>query len=320
MNSSDAQKIAAWKKTLECSVAITAVLGTDDKSARLGDFCDQLAELAPAVTIDRAEDTEGDPGLRVAPNIFYQAVPEDRELDVFLDLLGDTLKPAGGAIRPLDTARLARLDSPVHLAVYISPQCPFCPLVVSALLICARTSGRVRVNLIDGTLFSEQAQTRDIKAVPTVILNNGFRWTGQVDVNEIMDVAVSGADADFGVETLRTIVAGGNADIVAGMMLDRGRVYPAFIDLLADGQWSVRLGAMVVFEYIVENDDALAGKIVDALWERFDKVDNSVKGDILHLFGESGRTDTRQKIRSVLEEDYAPEVKETARETLERQT
>ncbi|MDY6825180.1 MAG: thioredoxin family protein [Thermodesulfobacteriota bacterium] len=321
MNPSDERKIEEWGRRLADTVSIEVVLDGDAQNGRstpgkmIAGFCERLNQLAPEVTVNQKEGTE--PGIRIAPNIVYQAVPENQEMDIFLDALDGTLKPAGGVIEPPDMDRLSRLASSVRLDVYISSHCPFCPHVVTALLLTAQASERVNVKVVDGTLFPEKAQSLDIKAVPTVILDNGFRWTGQVDMNEIMAVAVSGADADFGAETLKSIVEAGNAETVAKMMLDKGEIYSAYIDLLTDEKWSVRLGAMVVFEYIAESDDAMAGQVVEALWERFDRVDNSVKGDILHLYGESGRPDARKKVETVLAGDYAEEVKESAREALE---
>ncbi|MDY6903268.1 MAG: thioredoxin family protein [Thermodesulfobacteriota bacterium] len=317
MNPSDEQKVAEWGSAIENVITIEALLGTDEASKRLAGFCHQLSRLAPKLQVMHEKKKDAEPGLSIAPNIIYRAVPENRELDLFLKSLDNTLSAAGSVIKPPDPAKVALIDSPVQLDVFISSHCPFCPHVVSALLLLAKTAPPVHVNIIDGTLFRTAAEANNIKAVPTVILNNDFRWSGQVDMNEILDVAVSGADADFGVDTLKAIVEAGNAETVAKMMLDKDVLYSAFIDLLVDEKWSVRLGAMVVFEYLNESSVALAGQVVEALWERFDNVDDSVRGDILHLYGESGRQDALEKVRTVLKGDYAEEIQEAAREALE---
>lgn len=314
MNASDERTIEEWGRRLEHTVTIEAILGEDEQSRSMAGFCDQITRLAPKVTVKRQNDDT--PGLRVAPNILYQAVPETRELDLFLKILDGGELSAGGMIKPPDPEKIERLAAPVRIEVFVSSHCPFCPHVVAALLSLAKAAPLVALNVIDGTLFTEKAASSNIKSVPTVILNNDFRWTGQVNMNEIVDVAVSGEDADFGVDTLRAIVEGGNAETVAKMMLEKGVLYAAFIDLLTDEKWSVRLGAMVAFEYIAEGDEGLTGQAIDALWNRFEKVDNSVKGDILHLYGESRRQDAREKLKTVLDGDYAQEVKEAAREAL----
>jgi len=318
MNQSDENKIKQWGREFKHNQRIKVVLGRQEESAYLEEFCDRLKALAPALSIVRTENSDGQPGIHLSENIVYRAVPENAELDLFLGAVAGVFYEGTGMIKPPDEALVQSLEESVNFDVYISSHCPFCPHVVSAMLLVAAASSLVNVNIIDGTIFTKQAQDNEIKAVPTVILDGRFRWTGQVNMNEIMDVAVSGSSTDFGVETLKSIVEGGNAQTVAQMMMDRGELYPAFIELLTDEKWSVRLGAMVVFEYLAESDDLLAGLLIEALWERFDLVDDNVKGDILHLFGESNRKDARNKVESViLNTSYSAAVLEAAKEALE---
>ncbi len=319
MEATDSQILSKWAEVTPRPAEVKAVLSADEEGHHLLRFCENLQSLAPQIKIDYhhlADDAES--FLRVTPNIVYQAVPSGKELELFLAVLSGALFSEETGTKVPVTIDLSRLPVAPLLEVYISSHCPFCPRVVEPLLLLAGQCRDIQLHVIDGTLFAAKSQLNNISAAPTVILNQQFRWTGQVAPEEILEVAVNSEEADFGVDTLRTIVENGNAAMVAEMIIDRGTVYPALFKLLCHEKWSVRLGAMVVFEYLNENSGDLTRQVVETLWNDFDKQEDPVKGDILYMFGESGRPEAVEKIRTVIETGgYAPEVMTAAREALE---
>ena len=82
-------------------------------------------------------------------------------------------------------------------------------------------------------------------------------------------------------------------------------------------KWPVRLGAMVVMEEIIEKNPNLAAQTITPLWQRFDEVDNRVKGDLIYILGQMAPTKTMPLLESVLNGEYAAEVKEAAKEAME---
>ena len=110
----------------------------------------------------------------------------------------------------------------------------------------------------------------------------------------------------------------GNASGVAQMMIDSGKIFPAFLETLIHAKWPVRLGAMVAFEAIVEKNKSLAARVIPPLWEHFKSTDDQVQGDIVYLLGESGDASVIPKLKSVLNGPHDPEVKEASLEALEK--
>jgi hypothetical protein len=53
------------------------------------------------------------------------------------------------------------------------------------------------------------------------------------------------------------------------------------------------------------------------LWPRFDRLDDGIKGDVLHLFGQSGGKSAIKKLKTILNAPYPKEVLEAAKESLE---
>jgi len=124
--------------------------------------------------------------------------------------------------------------------------------------------------------------------------------------------------ASLGADALRSMIEEGNAEQVAGMMIERGQLFDAFIDLLAHPRWSVRLGAMVAFESLVEEDAELARTIVEPLTALFGDVDDMVRGDLLHVLGESGSQGALPFLKSVVDGLHDEEVQAAAREAIEK--
>jgi HEAT repeat protein len=101
-------------------------------------------------------------------------------------------------------------------------------------------------------------------------------------------------------------------------MLDSGHIFPAFIDLLADDNFSVRLAAMVTLEEMVDANIVIAQAVIDPLWKRYHQTNDSVKGDIVYIFGEVKSPTTLPYLQSVVESESNPEIIEAAKEAFEK--
>jgi HEAT repeat protein len=95
-------------------------------------------------------------------------------------------------------------------------------------------------------------------------------------------------------------------------------IFDSFIELLIHPRWSVRLGAMVSFESLVEIDSQLAEGVVKPLVAIFADVDDMVKGDLLHVIGESKNQAALPFLATVAAGDYDEEVRSAADEAMEK--
>ena len=318
MTSEDEAIITEWYRKIDGEIRIGFIRADDDRSRQIQAFCEDFRRLAPGVRIEREEnDGEQVPEISVGENISYQAVPLGRELVPFLDVLG------GGATLTRKLASpvrddLSQLKVPAMLKVYIAPQCPFCPQVVTLLLTLAASESLIYITVIDGTLFSERAENDHVRSVPTVILDDQFRWTGAIQLEELVHMMLTRDPSQLGTDSLRKIVEQGDAAGLAQMMMESGKIYPAFLDLLTHAKWQIRLGAMVTFEFLAEERKEMASQVIAPLWDRFFQVDDKVKGDILYILGESKDLSVIPKLNSVRKGPYSDEVLEAAVEALEK--
>ena len=214
--------------------------------------------------------------------------------------------------------QLTQLNTPALVNVYVTSHCPFCPLTVSLLLGLAACSQHVRVTVIDGERFPDAAEKDRVSAAPTVILDDQFRWTGSVNAGELVTMMLDRDPANLGAEALRSMIEDGNADGLARMMIMRKTIFSAFIDLLAHPRWSVRLGAMVTFETLVQESPDLADAIVEPLMAVYADADSMVRGDLLHVMGESGNSSALPFLASVAAGADDHEVRSAAEEAIEK--
>ncbi|OQX62959.1 MAG: hypothetical protein B5M56_04530 [Desulfococcus sp. 4484_241] len=317
MDMPDINIITEWAAGLTGTVEVGLDFSGTHEGKQLDEFCRCLEDAAPLVTVVRDQAANNrEPCIRAGSNITYQAVPSGKELELFLGVLSGGPSPGKGG-RLAEGGFAERIKSPVALDVYISAACPFCPTVVAEFLEVAGSLPFICLNVVDGLLFRDKSEQAQVKSVPTVVLDGRFRWTGKVDPSEVLDVAASGKDAELGFETLKSIIGSGNAEEAARMMIERGEIYPAFFDILTDSLWPVRLGAMVVFEYIAASrDDRLIRRVVDGLWERFGSLPDEVKADMIQMLGESGHTLAMERIRSLFAGSCTGIVRDAVKEVL----
>lgn len=312
------ERIRQWGRELNGEVTLRYATPGHALDERFKAFADQLAELAAHVRPKKESDAPVNlPTLFIGRHVAYQALPLDRELEPFLALLGDDGAFADQIAADL-RQQLSRLQVPALVKVYITPHCPFCPRTVSLLLGLAVSNAYIRVTIIDGELFPHAAEKDRISSAPTVILDDQFRWTGSVDVDELVTLMLNRDPASLGADALRGMVEEGDAEGVARMMARRHLIFPGFIELLKHPRWSVRLGAMVAFETLVEQDPELAGQVADPLMEVFADVDDMVKGDLLHVLGESGSRKPLPLLAAVAGGDYDEDVRSAAEEAIEK--
>ena len=264
----------------------------------------------------KGDDPEQPPAIALGNGLVYHAVPHGPELAPFLDVLSRIGK--GDPVAPKSVAeQLENLKTPCFLKLFIASACPHCPKTVQDLAPLTLQNDLVKLTIIDGLLFPEMAEPLDIKSAPTLLFDDRMRWTGQTPLTEILDVVLTQDPTRLSASSIEGLLGDGKAGLVADMMMEQGTIFPSFYDLLTSEKFSVRLGAMVAMEEIIEQDKGLAGQCVGPLWERFPDLDEPVQGDVVYILGEAGNRDAIPHLESVLAGSYGTEIKDAAREALE---
>lgn len=285
---------------------------------QLSRFCEELKRLAPHITIKMDSDIAFEGPVMVVgrhKNIAYYAIPTNKMLRLFLDALdtaGETQYERNADI----DEQLKRIDLPAALKLYVADQCPHCPQVIRQIQVLAAKSPLVRLKIMNAGLFPERAQTDQIRSVPTLILDDQFRWIGQVNTQELLKLCSNRDPSKLSADSLRQLVESGDAARVATMMAESDQIFPALVDLLIHPRWSVRLGAMVAAEYLADEAPELGLALCRMLWDLFAELSPQVQGDVTHLFGLVDTDVTRENLKAIASSTFDEEVKASAAEVL----
>lgn len=290
------KKVSGWNASVNNDIAITLHQTDHPETHQFETFADTFSTIAPHAHILPDKSENDLPGFQLTPNIYYSALPFQKELDPFLEalsLMGSKKIP----ISPDVQSRLEKIDIPISLKLYIALACPHCPKMVRTVLPLAMACEHLHLHIIDGTLFQETARKEHVMSAPCLILDDDFRWTGEVTGEEIIEMITNRDPSSLSATALKNILEQGDASWITQQMIEKQEIFNGFVQLLLHETWSVRLGAMVIVEAMAEEDPDLAFQLCPKLMDLFDNQAIPVQGDIFYVLGEAGSSETKAWIR-----------------------
>jgi len=79
---------------------------------------------------------------------------------------------------------IAGVKEPVHIQVFVTPTCPYCPFAVRAAHKFAVASPSIRADMVMAPDFPELSERYEVMAVPTVVINDTVRFEGAIPEEE----------------------------------------------------------------------------------------------------------------------------------------
>ncbi|HET91608.1 MAG TPA: glutaredoxin [Chloroflexi bacterium] len=139
----------------------------------------------PAIAVIGAQDD----GVR-----FY-GIPSGYEFTSFLHAI-KTVSSGRAELSTEGVQALAELSEPVHIQVFVTPTCPYCPPAVMLAHQMAISSPMVRADMIEATEFPHLAIKYEVMGVPRTVINETTHVEGAAPepmVLEKLQEAVQGA-------------------------------------------------------------------------------------------------------------------------------
>ena len=97
---------------------------------------------------------------------------------------------------PESRTKLASLTKPVHVQVFVTPTCPYCPKVASLAHQAAVESGHVTADVVEINEFPDLAPQYHVRGVPKIVMNDTVELVGAQPeaafVDAMLRVAVGG--------------------------------------------------------------------------------------------------------------------------------
>jgi glutaredoxin-like protein len=125
----------------------------------------------------------------------FLGIPAGYEFVSLLESLKDGAR--GKSDLTLETReKLSNLSSDVHIQVFVTPTCPYCPQAVINAHKLAVEYPRVRADMVEATEFPELAERFGVSGVPKTIVNGSVEFVGaqpeEVLAEAVMQAVSSG--------------------------------------------------------------------------------------------------------------------------------
>ena len=81
-------------------------------------------------------------------------------------------------LAPETVQQLSRITKPVHIQVFVTPSCPYCPNAVTLSHQFAMASDLVTADAVEATEFPELAMQYNVRGVPRIVVNEEHHFEG----------------------------------------------------------------------------------------------------------------------------------------------
>ena len=224
-------QLKAYLERLQRPIELVASLDDSANSQQMHTLLTQVAALSDKVSLRTDGDNPRRPSFGVAqpgdaPRIHFAGLPMGHEFTSLVLALLQT----GGHPPKVEQAvidQIKALPGSFKFETFISLSCHNCPDVVQALNLMAVLNPGVSSTMIDGALFQDEVNARQIMAVPTVYLNDAKFGQGRMTVEEVLAQVDTGASARAAAEISQKapfdvlVVGGGPAGAAAAIYAAR---------------------------------------------------------------------------------------------------
>ncbi|NJD23874.1 MAG: alkyl hydroperoxide reductase subunit F [Betaproteobacteria bacterium] len=248
-------QLKAYLEKLQRPIELVASLDDSATAAEMRGMLQDIAELSDKVSLREGGDAALRPSFTVglpgeAARIRFAGLPMGHE---FTSLILALLQTGGHPpkVEPEIIEQIKALPVNLEFQTFISLSCHNCPDVVQALNLMAVLNPGIRHTMIDGALFQDLVEERQIMAVPTVYQDGAEFGAGRMSVEEILAKIDTGSaareagklDAKDPFDVL--IVGGGPAGAAAAIYAARKGIRTGLV--------AERFGGQVMDTLAIEN-------------------------------------------------------------------
>ncbi|NMH65959.1 alkyl hydroperoxide reductase subunit F [Shewanella salipaludis] len=183
-------QLQTYLQNLKTPVELLVSADVDNKSLELRRLAEDIVSLSPLVSL-KAVDGERTPAMTLVnpqsnTRISFAGLPMGHE---FTSLVLALLHSGGHPTKLGDEqiAQIRELPGTYRFETYVSLSCQNCPDVVQALNMMAAINPNITNVMIDGALFQDEVNERNIMAVPSVYLNGEPFAQGRISLAEILN-------------------------------------------------------------------------------------------------------------------------------------
>jgi len=190
-------QLKAYLEKVTRPFEIVASLDDGRKSQELRSLLQDIAGLSDKISLSENGNNPRRPGFSLQNSeqetqLYFAGIPTGHE---FTSLILALLQVGGHPPKISDEvlAQIRGIEGQFHFETYYSLSCQNCPDVVQALNLMAILNPTISHVAIDGGLFKDEVEQREVMSVPSVFLNGEMFAQGRMSVEEILAKIDTGA-------------------------------------------------------------------------------------------------------------------------------
>jgi alkyl hydroperoxide reductase subunit F len=279
------QQLRGYLQRLTMPVELVSSLDDSPKSRELAELLDEIAALSDLITVVRRDDDDRRPSFAIVRagtdiSVRFAGIPMGHEFtSLVLALLQVGGHPSTAAQELIE--QIQALDVDLSFETFFSLSCQNCPDVVQALNLMSVLNPRIRHTAIDGALFQDEVEARQVMAVPTVFVNGEVFGQGRMSLEQIVAQLDTGAaervaaelDAKDPFDVL--VVGGGPAGAAAAIYAARKGI--------RTGVAAQRFGGQVLDTMAIENFVSVQHTEGPQLAAALERHVQDYEVDVMHL-------------------------------------
>ena len=258
-------------KNLKTEIELIASLDDSEESENMSSLLKEISEMHDFISLSFGGDAERRPSFRIqrpASNIFvdFAGLPLGHEFSsLVLALLHVGAHPP--KVAPDLIKKVEEVDQELFFETYYSLTCMNCPDVVQALNTMSVINPLIKHTAIDGAIFQEEVDQKNVKSIPTVFCNGEFFEQGRIGIKEILlKMYPESNDTEFEkIEKRETfdvlVIGGGPAGASAAIYAARKGIRTGLITEKLGGQLLETLGIENLISDIKTEGPKLAAEL-----------------------------------------------------------
>lgn len=200
------EQLKGYFNKIEGKIELVSFLDESAKSQELDSFLKEVDAISEKVNYEKKSFENDKTDLEKAnitrPTSFtilkdgkntginFSGIPGGHEFNSFiLAILG-----LAGLGKKLDGEQLEKIETinkPLNIETFVSLSCTHCPDVVQALNLLSMNNKNITTTMVDSAVFFEEAEKKDIQAVPVVFINGEQKSVGAKTIEELIDIVAN---------------------------------------------------------------------------------------------------------------------------------
>jgi glutaredoxin-like protein len=118
--------------------------------------------------------------------IRFYGIPSGYEFGSLIESIIMSSKTNGSDLDAEMIEEIKAIDKPVHLQVFVTPTCPYCPTAVLNAFKLAMLNENITADMIEATEFQELSMKYRVQGVPKTVINDEWDVVGGVPPQALM--------------------------------------------------------------------------------------------------------------------------------------